>query len=329
MGNGGKATRRALEDPAGGRPEPHPLDFDWRFTAETQGRLQELLHNRSSVLLLGTPSLRDQADTRVLVDRHPLATSNSSHIAIDLRRSAPSIASRRFSAVVLDPPWYPADLEAWLAFAFGRVERRSIVAFTLWPEATRPDAAAERARTLRAVAPFGGVKLLPGFVRYMTPRFEAEAMRAEGRFPLPAWRMGDLVVVTIEKRTRFESTVHFPQPPRRLWQRYVLGRQQIAVRVADESRTVPLLGRVPGLATWTLGSVSRRHPCRDHVQLWTSRNWVARLENASAFVRALDGWVSGRRSAELDGEAQIALGLLAEHGVLGDQIGGVSWTHLE
>ena len=69
----GKMKQPAMEELI--RPDPHPLDYDWRFTDETSMRIADRFFQGDYVLILGCPSiaLRLNKDVRyTLIDRQPL-----------------------------------------------------------------------------------------------------------------------------------------------------------------------------------------------------------------------------------------------------------------
>src|SRR5437899_2262010 len=101
-----------------GALEPHPLDYDWRFTAETTARLANLIPRRSTCLAMGTPSvaqyLEQMGEDVTLVDRQPLQLVTR-HRMLDPCTDPP--IEPFFSSVILDPPWYPKVFVRWLCWA--------------------------------------------------------------------------------------------------------------------------------------------------------------------------------------------------------------------
>src|SRR5215212_4991845 len=113
--------------PLEGLPEPHPLDFDWRFTSTTLPFLRKLINatNRESVAVLGAPSLyKHLADSGLDVwffDKNSrivehLRKSGYSHLnEVDLMTPLPF--SRHFHWVMADAPWYPEHYEGFMRAA--------------------------------------------------------------------------------------------------------------------------------------------------------------------------------------------------------------------
>src|SRR5690606_27860942 len=96
-----------------GWPEPHPIDFDWRFTDPTADFLAEQVGTFQDVLCIGTPTvfarLAAAGRPACLVDRNPLlasafnVTSPARIVAADVNEV--DLSHCRFDAAILDPPW--------------------------------------------------------------------------------------------------------------------------------------------------------------------------------------------------------------------------------
>ena len=129
--------------------EPHPLDYDWRFTSNCSERIADaLVEMNRPVVLLGTPSLVAPLQKRdvpaTLLDRNPAHGTGASEQPCDFRLMESRFIAPRGAVVLLDAPWYPEELGAWLSFAVSRIEGAELLVFSLWPEHTRPSAVAER-----------------------------------------------------------------------------------------------------------------------------------------------------------------------------------------
>jgi hypothetical protein len=101
------------------RPDPHPLDFDWRFdTASTESLARRTPKGRT--LLLGCPSVAE-ALARIgreatLIDWQPLPhiSKGIEHLRADLRSARLIGKVGEFDTVILDSPWYTDYLRPWL-----------------------------------------------------------------------------------------------------------------------------------------------------------------------------------------------------------------------
>jgi hypothetical protein len=168
--------------------EEHQLDYDWRFTEETAGRLADMASSASNVLLVGCPSLAPvlaiSGLSGDLIERNPNyigEESSFSAVHADIRfQTLPLEGASRFSHAFVDPPWYPQELLHWTNFALARVEDGGKVYFTLWPESVRTTAPDEHRRVLGAISGVGQLEQL-GVVTYRLPLFEREAFQAAGK----------------------------------------------------------------------------------------------------------------------------------------------------
>jgi hypothetical protein len=293
-------------------PEPHPLDYDWRFTKETVCLLADRVQHHDSILIVGVPSvasyLEGSGASILLIDRQPFQTVKN-HSVVDL--SAAPASPLLFDAALVDPPWYPMVHCHWIAWAAGQLRPRSELLASLWPENTRPGAAQERQELLQWLNSWAQVELEISALRYTTPLFELESARAYS-VPVPAvdWRTGDLLVV---RPFRHPSLPRQP-PPADRWVRFVFNDYQLALRLRpDDSRRAQILP-VPGACDWTWPSVSRRAPGRSLIDLWSSRNEVAQvagslevLEHLRAIARTGGASLRNPQSNVLDILSQWAL----------------------
>ena len=294
---------------------PHPLDFDWRFTESTTTSLWQLAHvlaeSAERIVLLGTPSLAKRAtEDRVwngpvlLFDKNAAgfqkATGAVEAIEFDILHNVPSGPSA--ALVFADPPWYEDEMKSflWCSAAFCRVGGH--IAMSIPPPDTRPGISEERVRIEQAANAFGLrlVRIIPSALRYETPFFEANAMRAAGTPQSHDWRRGDLALYIREghflgKRPEFSIAD--------LWTERTIGSTRIRLKGG------PSLGfGNPVMCTIVPGnilpSVSRRDPRRTHVNVWTSGNRVFRCSGTGVLLEILDAIVEQK-----DFEKSIALRL--------------------
>jgi hypothetical protein len=302
--------------PPDGWPVEHPLDFDWRFTPDGVRILLDRCDSAETVALLGTPSLTREAVGRgrhsgvTLFDRNPAVVAavreafpGFAAVRTDLVWGEP-VAADDAHVTVADPPWYPEHTAAflWAASRLTRVGGR--VLLSLPPVGTRPGIRAERRTVLARAASFGlrEESIEPGVLSYRTPPFEQNALTAAGLPPLADWRRGDLAVFVVTER----SCVMRPDPatPPEVWEEETVGAVRIKCRASpgDGFRDPTLSPAVPG---GMLASVSRRHPVRPAVGVWTSGNRVFRCAGSDLFRVILSAL---RRGAEPVGAVAAALG---------------------
>ncbi|GEM_PF-892542 len=298
-------------------PEPHPLDYDWRWERRTVSQLLDrclrLSRRDDMIALLGTPTLLHAAATSAMPRRWVLLESSLATtaalagiapgdvICCDLARDhLPPLDAK---VVVADPPWYPEHSRAfvWAAAQFTRPGATVLLA---QPAAvTRPGVLRERAELL-AFAHAAGletIRVLPGALAYVCPPFEVTALRASGLFAATPrdWRRGDL----IELRRSAGGSVPRPVLQRdEAWQEVVLSGARIRF-LPDH----PMAGQMPAdprlrrlIDGDVLATVSRRDPVRRQVCVWTSSNRVFACHNPgllAALAAALAGGASVARAA--------------------------------
>jgi hypothetical protein len=271
------------------RPTPHPLDYDWRFTPESAALVAKLALDavgpNRTIALLGTPSvqliLKEEIGSHpiILLERHSMGGNDSTNrwtgdITVD---QLPELQS---AVVVLDPPWYPEHIRSFLwAAAYVAAEGARVICGI--PDiGTRPGIEAEWDEIVRWSKTVGLTfeVLHPGATEYLTPPFEANALRAAGIAHIPSrWRRGSIAEFRRVGRLEIGRP---PQPHETgLWMEQIVG--PVRWRLLLTEIKTPLV--MPGISSILPGdilpSVSRRHPARLLARLWTSGNRVFHCDN--------------------------------------------------
>lgn len=281
---------------------PHPLDFEWRFTEPTTSKLwqlaRELVDPQEGIALLGVPSLAARAADSLVWEGQVVFFDKNTP---DIGRSVTSLKLREFDVlrdlppelkaalVFADPPWYESESLGFLWCASAICRPGAYVALSVPPVETRPGIKEERARIERAAMSFGLrlSRVIPSALRYETPFFEANAMRAAGT-PMPfEWRTGDLALYV---REHGPLGTRPALPAEDCWTERTIGHSRIRLR-ADNS-TGPgspiLRPLIPGDV---LPSVSRRDLRRDQANVWTSGNRIFHCTGPEMLLRILDSIV--------------------------------------
>jgi hypothetical protein len=165
---------------------------------------------------------------------------------------------------------------------------------SLPPKGTRPGACSEVSKllgTARAMG-FDVTRLDHGAVQYDSPPFERNALRAAGiRLAAYDWRCGDLCVL----RLRSENTQPRPVAPRdaNRWVEEELFGMRLRLRKRRIGRFAD-----PTLVSLVAGdvfpSVSRRHPLRNSVDVWTAGNRVFACARTSILRQVIRALVRGQ-----------------------------------
>jgi hypothetical protein len=293
-----------------GFPVPHPLDYDWRFTEDTQvslsQRVTSLLPPRGSVTLLGTPTLFEQLlktrpDAAIVLADGSVETISflaAKHgrrglYACDLLEE--SLPTAIVDVVVADPPWYQEFSHAFV-WAAGQLIRSGGMLLLCGPnQGTRPEAVEEWTHIKKFTQSLGfDLVMFEPVLRYQTPPFEQNALNAAGHaFVSSDWRTGCLATFVRKRITVVDRPVASSELA--LWHQENVGGVRWRLRRMMECITVS-----PGLFEIApddvLDSVSRRDWRRQDVDVWTSGNRVFRCSDTTTLLIILRGLRTGNLS---------------------------------
>jgi len=291
-------------------PEPHPLDFDWRFTEETLLSLRTILRfaRLESMAILGAPTLYkylvDSGTNAWLYDKNPSAIrylqteGYDSVTECDLLKSADT--SKQFQWVFADPPWYVEHYEAFLTVAHGLLIPGGQLLLSMLPRLTRPLASSQRLHIINYAAGLGFdlIEVTRGALKYESPPFELEALRAEG-IAIENWRSGDLFSFVLRSH-ELEPDSPAEREASAPWTTIELGSTTIRIKSDHESQTERFSYEpVSQSGDTRLHSVSRRSPSRSRINLWTSRNVALIVSQRGTLIDALLRVRDGDSTAEV------------------------------
>lgn len=265
------------------RPDPHPLDYDWRFNNETADYIASLCKGEP-VLAIGVPTvaikLDDESRNVTLVDWHPIQVAKQ-HLHIDVNISPP--IKSNYKNVVMDPPWYLDIYYRWLSWAANSTGKDSIILLSIWPDSTRPNAVKEKEDLFSWVKNWGDIIIYENCLSYETPVFEKHTSIKEVE---DKTRKGDLVVIKINSEPEL---LNF-EPTGDTWHRYIFNDYQIAVkenRKIDKGTSFSIK-KIENANGWVWPYVSKRALGREEIELWSSENEVAKVNNTQELITALD-----------------------------------------
>lgn len=268
-------------------PEPHPLDFDWRFTAQSVEAICGLLPKSELVLAVGTPSiaryLQSTLTPVLLVDRQPLQ-GVTNHWRGEPGNGQPSNQSFTNAVAVIDPPWYPETFRRWVAWTANLIGIGAQIYASVWPPGTRPGDELEFRDLVVWLSEWADVAILDVNVRYERPTFEMIASKFSQSDQLSVSPgFGRLLSIVVQ------SMPHAPQPrqSRFLWKRFLLNDYQLAVRLTNDDSLPTKLERHPNARNWIWPYVSYRAPRRDDIGAWSSHNEVGIVQNSAPLIDAL------------------------------------------
>jgi hypothetical protein len=268
-------------------PEPHPLDYDWRFAESSLTFLESLLSRFGSdkIAVLGAPTLYLRLNK---IGRSVSLYDNNAQLIEGLRLAGFRGLTHRdlflrcpsevaFDTVVADPPWYPEHYAAFIDGAKDLLTPGGNLFLSVLPRLTRPSALDDRMKIISHAYDRGLdiLEVYSSVLAYDSPPFELASLRAEG-LGLDRWRTGDLFVF------RRSSRDAAPRDDRERvddeqWHSFTIGETIVKVRRrAAESKEFYFQPASPS-GDVHLHSVSRRAPFRADIDLWTSRNLALKL----------------------------------------------------
>nr|WP_314985639.1 hypothetical protein [uncultured Pantoea sp.] len=275
------------------RPDPHPLDYDWRFSANSSIFLSGLCAEHS-VLCLGTPSVANILENALakylLIDRHPIQNV-SNHSVIDINVSKPNIGCE-FEYVVIDPPWYLDVYYRWLSWAANSCTSDGTILLSIWPDETRPSASREKKELFNWIKEWGQLELFEKKLTYVTPEFEKKSFLDKTASKV---RYGDLLVIKLFSRPKLEPEIMSST----IWHRYIFDNYQLAVKMHNEAQSNARISKIAEAEGWIWPSVSKRAHGRDKIQLWSSDNEVAMVSKPGNLKCALDKLIDSPNSISL------------------------------
>jgi hypothetical protein len=279
-------------------PTPHLLDASWWFSDPALALLTERIKQSGAkqVVLLGTPtlwhSLREEdtglASVTLVDGDSALRSCAIGRELVTCNLLGGDLPVRfRGDLVVSDPPWYEDEMRQFLVAAHECCRIGGKLLLSVPPEGTRPGIEQEWQSLLQWANELGFE--LNGYeesaLLYLSPPFEHNAFLSAGIHSIPMeWRRGDLATF-IRKKPGIKTTT--PQPQRGMWIDYSIDGVRLRLRDpgSDQTAIIPDLGSL--VDGGILPSVSKRHPLRDSVDLWSSGNRVFRCSHRLVMILIL------------------------------------------
>jgi hypothetical protein len=271
---------------------PHPIDAEWRFTDGTADDLLETVVGatgaQDAILLMGVPSvvvaaLHSKHDRRFAVLGEPnIIADGLRDLTADDRRFVHGVVEgHRVTAAILDPPWYLDQFRAMLGEASLRCDIGGHVFVSAPPEGVRPSIP-EDLRLIDEAATRCGLTLVSqevGALRYRTPLFELNALRASGVGAwLPDWRRGNFAVY--RKDAKGAGSPSVPA----ICSGFEVTLSGVRLRLLNAGPAKASAELVPIHDGEIFPSVSMRAPRRSEAALWTSGNRAFSVEYSACLT---------------------------------------------
>ena len=305
--------QRSTDEPWGDEgsafPEPHPLDFDWRFNRRALEHLGDRIECSlaKTIAVLGAPTLFkylcEQCRAAHLFDKNDqiisfLRQAGYNEVTeCNLFRYA---GQNHFDCVIADPPWYLDHYRAFMEAARRMLVPGRNLLLSVLPPLTRPSAEDDRSAIVNFASErgFDLVSNEPDLLGYLSPPFEREALKSEG-LNMPAWRFGDLYTFVLSER---EVPKYQPDSSEedQSWRTFTIGLTVVKVKW-DGTHLNETFGfsNVSEMNDIRLRSVSRRSPLRSKINLWTSRNIALHVSRPDLACAALQLLAEGRNSEDV------------------------------
>jgi hypothetical protein len=266
-------------------PEPHPLDYDWRFEQNTVQALTDIVPATGRVLIVGAPSVARRVEMSerdvVLVDRQPLQGVANQYVR---EVASFTIPEESFAAAIVDPPWYPDTWRLWTAWTARFVRPNGELFVSIWPSDTRPHAADEISAIEAWASTWAKIETAALCLNYQIPVFEQAATAvADDKALAHSPRQGSL----LRLRIKSVPTLNHGMQARTTWRRFVFNDYQLALRVGPTSNELPTLRALSRAKGWIWPYVSNRAPNRESIDLWSSHNEVAAITNSFEVATAI------------------------------------------
>lgn len=275
-------------------PQPHPLDFDWRYSDGTVRAIAAAIATSATVVAGGTPSIARYLDSTardtILVDRQPFQDVKK-HVVSEVGQVPLKV---RHAVAVLDPPWYPEEAMQWIAWAAGVVGIGGEILISLWPADTRPTGGSERAILAEWVGSWAELSATGIPIEYSAPSFEQAAnavSNEKGRLKKP--RFGELLRIVVGK----QPTATMTSQKTTRWIRFNINDYQLAIRDDPATSDSCWIEPVPGATGWIWPHVSRRASGREEITLWSSQNEVAVVGNTAHLIEMLRAYLTTHLTA--------------------------------
>jgi len=277
-----------IREPISTLRPPHPLDFEWRFSASATKEIAEkiklLTPTDGKIALIATPSIAAQIDTLKIASECAYIGRDAEEVRIlsgargisrwivaDL--GIESELGLRFDTVVMDPPWYDEYMLRFLWYSAQLCRTGGVTLISMPGVGTRPGIKKELNRYRRYWEELGFIAEAVESQRipYVMPRFEKNSLNAVGiRNVSQTWRRGDLVRLRKLRATEVKwlGNLHF-EP----WEEFNFGKVRIRVNTQGQGgEGKPEL--ISLLPHHVLPTVSRRDTRRAQARVWTSGNRV-------------------------------------------------------
>lgn len=280
--------------------DPHPLDYDWRFSKDSVERILKHLTGRFSftdtIALLGIKTLFEPLKSKFLKVALFNKSNTLSEEITDIEHPHEIIIhdlglpynkeSEAYSVVFADPPWYPEYYEAFITRSTALLKSAGYLYLVLLPRLTRPFAERDREQVLNFCLSAGYDLIEENMieVKYDTPKFEMRSLLLSGLY-CEDWRKGDLFLFQKNRSSQIplDGVVDLKEEE---WEELRLGSKKVKFLKNVDSALLFGFNWADPTGPY-LTQVSRRAEFREKINYWTSDNLALNVARLSVLKEAL------------------------------------------
>lgn len=291
-------------------PSPDPIKSQWWFTLDTMSKLSTMMWELSSgnpVAFIGAPTVgyyyshRYNSDILVLdADKDVLNCLKLPKYFTKLYNVYDELSQeiqKKYSVVLIDPPWYPEDTELFIHRAHSLLLNTGFIICILPPRLTRPGIIQQRTQLLKKLldSNFEIISIETEFVNYSVPTFEEKAFNDIDGFNARSWRLGDLLII----KTTSTSKTELPKDiSKKEVITYSIDPKKLRVFMFDNSKRIEMsewLKPVEGFVR----NISTRMYNKNEISIWTSNHNAIICKDSNIIKVILEGWSSGKLPTEI------------------------------
>jgi hypothetical protein len=274
--------------------DDNPVLSFWPFASSSAREISKRVSSYRAVALLGVPTVfgalneRGQGDA-ILFDTDDYLFQEDSvhgHVKCDILSGVPDRFESQFDLVLGDPPWYFEEYCSWLRAAIRLCRPGGVILFVLFPPGIRRGAESERNSILDVAQELlEDVEILPDYVLYETPSFEAVELIRSGIFPVN-WRKAQLWAGKV-RADKEPPIVGSPRLASEAWIERRVGCGRLFIKNEPANIDAFLASADP--KSRFLSSPSRRNIGRASSNVLSSRGHGLRCSDPHSLIARLEG----------------------------------------
>lgn len=292
-------------------PAPNPHLSQWWFTLDSiellATKVWEIIDDEP-VAFLGVPtagyyySICYKKDVAILdIDEDVVKSLDTGEptkkIVYNVFDDLPEEFIEKYSAVIVDPPWYPEETELFIYRAWELIGDDGFIFCLIPPRLTRPGIIKERNILFKKLLSSGVeiVSIESDFVKYLNPIFEQYAFKDIDAIQTKPWRYGDLLVIRINKESNFPPLKVKTQSKILCFSKYPQ-KLRFFLKV---DKTYRDLDKWYAEIKEYESNVSTREFNVDEISIWSTNKRAAKARDFNLTKFILENWQQGKQKDEV------------------------------